>query len=199
MGQFDPFDSVDGEQAVLRGKRLTIQDDDGVDIAYFGKLPDGTYGFYFTPTEGVIPLLQFSNVLGQRFPGIETPLVPSNSDTVSFTSGTFLGVFERHLDVAFANAFHVYMGWATPSGVTGEVRVRNNVAGGATSSVITLPANSGGYAEFRWLHQQEVGTGPFWPVIEARRTAGASPITFWAPLFSRQVDGSRISATTSGV
>ena len=70
----------------------------------------------------------------------------------------------------------------TPPSTTAEVRLTNYVGGGASSTAIAVPANTDLFVTSRWLHSQPMGTGPFQPSIECRRTSGAGTVLCFRPI-----------------
>ena len=191
-----------GNTTVARG-RTRFTNEDRVDAITIGLIDEAgdDYGIEFV-ADGGNPIYRFTTDRGQVFPGVPVPMVVTSlfaGSGFAVTSGSFVDVFARSVDTAIADALHVVIPWTTGSATTGEIRLHNNIVGGASSDPVTLDAASGGYAEFTWLHGQEIGSGPFEPVIQVRRTAGAGDVTVFWPGLVNLLDGERIGATTGGV
>ena len=70
----------------------------------------------------------------------------------------------------------------TPAGTTAEVRMTNFVFGGSSSNAIAVPAGTDLFRDVHWLHGQGMGSGPFQPAIECRRTSGTGVVQCFRPI-----------------
>lgn len=89
------------------------------------------------------------------------------------------------MDRTFKLGFSVLIPWKTDSGTTGELRLNEffGIAPNGPTDAVSLPANTSGNVQFKWLH----GIEPYvhfdtYVVIEARRTGGAGNVNIGYPL-----------------
>lgn len=188
-----------GNTTISQGT-LRVIDADGDEVVGVGLVDEALqdYGLYVLADAG-FPLFKITGDQGQIYPGVELAMLPVGSAAAVFvTAGAFGVEFSRSVDTAMADAFLIKVPWVTDAATTGEMRLRNDVGGGNSSSAVTLAANSGGVVVFSWLHGQQIGSGPIVPCVEVRRTSGAGNVYVWPPLEARMMNGARIDATPEG-
>lgn len=159
----------------------------------------------FTPPGATYPVFS-ADETGLVLPSIPIPLVPqsgtgltASATSVSATDASFQSVYAGEAFAAIADAYMVTFAWATDAATTGEVRLKNNVGGGGVTSVVSLAAGSGGFLTFSWLHGQPLGTGPFAPTLQARRTGGAGGVGIFVPGSSWFAGSAWSAATATGI
>lgn len=181
--------------SAIQDGALTILDSSGNTVVIIGK-QGSVYGVT-TQTPAGFPIFETTNE-GLVFPGMPAPMVNEQTGQIAVTSGTLVTTFGGQFDAATADSITVIVGWSTDAATTGELVLTNNVVGGASSSAKSLPAGSSGFQTFLWKHSQPVGSGPFFPMLQARRTSGAGNVNVFTPYTSYQVPSSRSGATTTG-
>jgi hypothetical protein len=135
---------------------------------------------------------------GWELPGLEGMWAKA-LEAVVVTSSTFVDCWSMEFAYAVSTGFQTTVAWSTDVGTTGRLRLRNNVVGGASTDEIVLAAGTGGFAAFRWRHGQPLGTGPFRPLIEARRVSGAGNVYIFEPNHGRLIGANWIGGTADGL
>jgi hypothetical protein len=183
-------------KASVRDGRTIFQDGDGNIVVLLGAIEDGVYGELIISKIGW-PLSWYDNQHGQIYPG-ETINFANATSLFPCTSGSFVPTFNAAVLTATSEALAVSVPWTTDVGTTGEVRLNNFVLGGAVTSARSLPANSSGIETFCWLHQQPVGSTPFRPRVDARRTGGAGNVNIFEPYIATMSSAAALAAAGMG-
>lgn len=90
--------------------------------------------------------------------------------------------FYATFPVCLYPAWQVTVHVLTPAATTAEVRLTNAVVGGAISVVKSIAAGTDYFFTYKWLHGQVLGTGPFVPSVECRRTSGTGTVQCFNPI-----------------
>jgi hypothetical protein len=97
----------------------------------------------------------------------------------SICVGTFSPLFEGWTGKISHLGVDAIIHWFTDVGTTGELRLTNG-SGGATA-VVALPANTGSFTHYKWLHGLALGSTEDTFRIEARVTGGPGCVNIYNP------------------
>lgn len=97
-------------------------------------------------------------------------------------TGEWVVAFYSSFPVAWFPGIAAELHVLTPAATTAEVRLTNFVVGGSSSNAVLVPASTDLFHEAKWLHSQPLGTGPFIPTVECRRTSGTGVVQCFAPI-----------------
>lgn len=160
----------------VQGGSLRVLDENGVEVARAGRMPEGQDGLSVS-SNGPIPYLRVDDQLGVALPWMVHPFRdPSLSKLV--TLGTFAPVWEAYVElITGLQALFRTLVYADV-GTTLELRfvIASVVVGGVKSvSGVTQ------YVEWRRAHGALLHTGPVAFSLEARRSAGAGNCGVYSP------------------
>lgn len=102
----------------------------------------------------------------------------TNSQFAPVTSATFVPCFEAAIALLYTPELEFSFPIGVDAATTGEVKI--TFAGQATDTE-SLSASFSGNANCRWAHGADIGTGPGFVKIEARRLTGTGNINIWWP------------------
>lgn len=142
------------------------------------------YGYNVRDEDGVICIEVVDK--GFSWPWFPIPARPRKAITaggyyVDVTSGSFESCFTAEVGVVLSDVLFWQGVITTDAGTTAQYRLNNQVVSGATTTSRSLAAASQVTFDFMWLHGQPLGSGPFIPTLEVRRTAGAGLVHVYWP------------------
>ena len=153
------------------------------------------------------PIFEILADVGFSLPAIPIPMVPvlpgagvvHQPGYAQVSGASMLQVSVGQAFQALSDSIQIVIPWGTDATTTGELQVVNGVLGGNSTSTVTLPAGSGGFQTFNWLHGEEISFGPLIPQVFARRTSGAGNVKIFAPTVCIQIGSTHSGATATGV
>ena len=172
------------QHTAMTGGSVKVLDPASTDAVVMGRVStvEGVDRYGLELAAGGAVIFEVNSVEGWRSPALQLMTVPQKAlgagPFVVTTSATFEPCYKA-AGTATHLSFSTTLVLLCPAATTGEVRIRHG-SSGTTTGTVACPASSQVTATFRWLHAQQLGSGPHSFYVEGRRASGAGSVqVFW--------------------
>jgi hypothetical protein len=172
------YDTTTGEEILrLDASGLSMYDDQGDLRTRIGEIASN-YGMQVLDAGGTVERLRVDE-RGFVQPYFAHPWYdPTTYKTT--TSATFEPIYRSQIELITSLGVYAWIFATGDAATTGEIRLRNATSG-TTTDAVAVPAGGSAFQQFRWLHGEELSSGPIVFDVEARRTSGAAGVNVYMP------------------